>query len=168
VPGAAGTRDQIPRAPRPRPARPRISAVAAADSAFHVARCAPRHPGPARQRAVDLRARIQSGVGRLDRTGRRVPGAIAGSPGSFVTGPVLPLPADLYGRRRTDRTLRVLDAVVNARLNWTALTNRRDLTPRVDDRRIPVVVTGRRVEAADEDVVSLRLSAPDRRDLPRS
>ncbi|MBF6350939.1 oxidoreductase [Nocardia flavorosea] len=79
----------------------------------------------------------------------------------------LPLPADLYGRRRRDRTLRVLDAVVGARLNWTALTNRRDLTPRIDDRRIPVVVTGRRVEAHDEDVVSLRLAAPDRRALPR-
>ncbi|NKY33902.1 oxidoreductase [Nocardia speluncae] len=84
-----------------------------------------------------------------------------------MTGPTLPLPADLYGRRRRDRTLRVLDAVVNARLNWTAMTNRRELRPRADDRRIPVVVAGRRAEASDEDVVSLRLAAPDRRDLPR-
>ena len=84
-----------------------------------------------------------------------------------MTGPTLPLPADLYGRRRHDRTLRLLDAVVNARLNWTAITNRRELSPRADDRRIPVVVAGRRVEASDEDVVSLRLAAPDRRDLPR-
>ncbi|MEU1981943.1 PDR/VanB family oxidoreductase [Nocardia sp. NPDC019395] len=79
----------------------------------------------------------------------------------------LPLPADLHGRHRRDRTLRLLDAVVNARLNWTALTNRRDPAPRADDRRIPVVVTGRRVEASDEDVVSLRFQAPDRRELPR-
>lgn len=84
-----------------------------------------------------------------------------------MTRPALPLPADLYGRRRRDRTLRVLDAVVSTRLNWTALTNRRDPAPRVDDRRIPVMVTGRRMEARDDDVVSLRLAAPDRGELPR-
>lgn len=81
--------------------------------------------------------------------------------------PDIPLPPDLHGRKRRDRALRLLDVIVNARLNWTAVTNRRDLAPYVDDRRIPVVVTGRRLEAADEDVVSLRLAAPDRRDLPR-
>ncbi|MGI5216663.1 PDR/VanB family oxidoreductase [Nocardia sp. CA-290969] len=51
-------------------------------------------------------------------------------------------------------------------MHWTAVTNRRELVPRVDDRRIPVVVTERRVEASGEEVVSLRLAAPDRRELP--
>lgn len=83
-----------------------------------------------------------------------------------MNGPTLALPADLHGRRRGDRTLRLLDAVVGARLHWTAVTNRRELVPRVDDRRIPVVVTERRIEASGEDVVSLRLAAPDRQTLP--
>lgn len=79
-----------------------------------------------------------------------------------VSGP----PADLYGRRGGDRTMRLLDAIVSARMRWTALTNLRDLRPRVDDRRIPLVVTERRVVAADQDVVSLRLAAPGGGPLP--
>ncbi len=76
------------------------------------------------------------------------------------------MPADLFGKRATDRAFRVVDAVATARIRWTARTNRRELDPRVDDRRIPVVVTERRVEAYDQDVVSLRLEAPDGRELP--
>nr|WP_280248409.1 PDR/VanB family oxidoreductase [Nocardia abscessus] len=76
------------------------------------------------------------------------------------------LPADLFGKRDRDRAVRVLDAVASARLRWTTLVNRRDPRPRVDDRRLAMVVTERRVEARDQDVVSLRLSAPDGRVLP--
>lgn len=76
------------------------------------------------------------------------------------------LPADLFGRRERDRTVRVLDAVASARLRWTALINRRDPRPKTDDRRLALVVTERRIEAHDQDVVSLRLAAPDRRALP--
>lgn len=77
------------------------------------------------------------------------------------------LPADLYGKDRHDQAVRILDAVASARLRWAALVNRRDLRPRVEDRRLPVVVTERRIEAHDQDVVSLRLESPDGRVLPR-
>ncbi|MDE1669286.1 PDR/VanB family oxidoreductase [Nocardia gipuzkoensis] len=60
----------------------------------------------------------------------------------------------------------MLDAVASARLRWTTLVNRRDPRPRVDDRRLALVVTERRIEARDQDVVSLRLAAPDGRVLP--
>lgn len=76
------------------------------------------------------------------------------------------LPADLFGRRDRDRTVRVLHAVASARLRWTALVNRRDPRPKVDDRRLALVVVERRIEARDQDVVSLRLAAPDGRALP--
>ncbi|MGY1865526.1 MULTISPECIES: PDR/VanB family oxidoreductase [Nocardia] len=76
------------------------------------------------------------------------------------------LPADLFGKRDRDRAVRVLDAVASARLRWTTLVNRRDPRPRVDDRRLALVVTERRIEARDQDVVSLRLAAPDGRVLP--
>ncbi|MGY1896141.1 PDR/VanB family oxidoreductase [Nocardia gipuzkoensis] len=76
------------------------------------------------------------------------------------------LPADLFGKGDRDRAVRVLDAVASARLRWTTLVNRRDPRPRVDDRRLALVVTERRIEARDQDVVSLRLAAPDGRVLP--
>ncbi|MEV0332753.1 PDR/VanB family oxidoreductase [Nocardia sp. NPDC050717] len=76
------------------------------------------------------------------------------------------LPGDLYGKHRHDPGTRVLDAIATARLRWSSLINRRDLRPRVDDRRFPVVVTERRIVAHDQDVVSLRLAAPDGRELP--
>ncbi|WP_441952813.1 PDR/VanB family oxidoreductase [Nocardia sp. 2TAF39] len=60
----------------------------------------------------------------------------------------------------------MVDVVASARMRWTALINRRDLCPEVDDRRIVLVVTERRIEAHDQDVVSLRLAAPGRRMLP--
>lgn len=76
------------------------------------------------------------------------------------------VPADLFGKRASDRTTKVLDAVASARIRWATLVNRRDLNTKVDDRRIALVVTERRVEAHDQDVVSLRLEAPDGRELP--
>ncbi|WP_330253532.1 PDR/VanB family oxidoreductase [Nocardia sp. NBC_00565] len=75
-------------------------------------------------------------------------------------------PADLFGKRDQDRAVRVLDAVASARLRWTTIINRRDLSPRADDHRLALVVTGRRIEAHDQDVVSLRLESPDARELP--
>ncbi|WP_062990008.1 PDR/VanB family oxidoreductase [Nocardia anaemiae] len=75
-------------------------------------------------------------------------------------------PADLFGKREQDRAVRVLDAVASARLRWTTIINRRDLSPRADDHRLSLVVTGRRIEAHNQDVVSLRLESPDARELP--
>ncbi|MFD3591124.1 PDR/VanB family oxidoreductase [Nocardia sp. NPDC058640] len=77
------------------------------------------------------------------------------------------IPADLYGRRRHDPAIKVIDAIASTRLRWSALVNRGDLRPRVDDRRLRVLVTERRIEAHDQDVVSLRLESPDGRVLPR-
>ncbi|BAD57856.1 PDR/VanB family oxidoreductase [Nocardia farcinica] len=76
------------------------------------------------------------------------------------------LPADLYGRRERDRALRVFDALAGLRMRWAGLVHRRLPVSTVDDRRLALVVTERRVEARDQDVVSLRLEAPDGRDLP--
>ncbi|WP_433725710.1 PDR/VanB family oxidoreductase [Nocardia sp. CA-129566] len=76
------------------------------------------------------------------------------------------IPVDLFGRRDQDRAVRVLDAVASARLRWSTIINRRDLSPRADDHRLPLVVTGRRIEAHDQDVVSLRLESPDAQELP--
>ncbi|WP_433193838.1 PDR/VanB family oxidoreductase [Nocardia sp. CA-107356] len=75
-------------------------------------------------------------------------------------------PGDLFGKRDQDRAVRVLDAVASARLRWTTIVNRRDLSPRADDHRLSLVVTGRRIEAHDQDVVSLRLESPDAQELP--
>ncbi|MBF6498701.1 PDR/VanB family oxidoreductase [Nocardia cyriacigeorgica] len=75
-------------------------------------------------------------------------------------------PADLYGKRSRDRTMRLLDAVVEARLRWAALVNRRPREPHADDGRIPLVVTERRIEAHDTEVISLVLRAPDGGELP--
>jgi ferredoxin-NADP reductase len=76
------------------------------------------------------------------------------------------VPADLFGRRDQDRAVRVLDVVASARMRWTTIVNRRDLSPRADDHRLSLVVTGRRVEAHDQDVVGLRLESPDAQELP--
>jgi ferredoxin-NADP reductase len=79
--------------------------------------------------------------------------------------PLLP-PADLYGKRRSDRAIRVIDAVAETRIRWSALINRRTAVGAVDDHRIALTVAERRVEAHDTDVVSLVLTAPDGRVLP--
>ncbi|KAF0845723.1 PDR/VanB family oxidoreductase [Nocardia caishijiensis] len=77
------------------------------------------------------------------------------------------LPGDLYGKHRHDPGMRVIDTIATFRLRWSALVNRRDPRSRADDHRLPVVVTERRIEAHDQDVVSLRLESPDGRVLPR-
>ncbi|WP_280265076.1 PDR/VanB family oxidoreductase [Nocardia wallacei] len=75
-------------------------------------------------------------------------------------------PADLYGKRRADRAIRVLHTVAETRLRWTTLINRGDSAGRVDDRRLALTVVERRVEAHDTDVISLLLTSPDGRELP--
>ncbi|WP_216897052.1 PDR/VanB family oxidoreductase [Nocardia alni] len=75
-------------------------------------------------------------------------------------------PADLYGKRRSDRAIRVIDAAARARLRWTTLINRYATAGAADDHRITLQVTQRRVEAHDTDVISLLLTAPDGRVLP--
>lgn len=75
-------------------------------------------------------------------------------------------PLDLFGKGRSDRATRVLDAIAEARLRWTTVVNRKVPEARVDDRRTPLVVTERRVEAHDTDVVSVMFTAPDGRELP--
>ncbi|MFC4372568.1 PDR/VanB family oxidoreductase [Nocardia halotolerans] len=77
------------------------------------------------------------------------------------------IPADLYGKYRHDPGTRIIDAIATTRLRWSTLVNRGGLRTRVEDRRLPVVVTERRIEAHDQDVVSLRLESPDGRVLPR-
>ncbi|WP_228002442.1 PDR/VanB family oxidoreductase [Nocardia australiensis] len=76
-------------------------------------------------------------------------------------------PADLFGKRNQDRAVRLIDVVATARLRWSTLINRRDLAPKADDHRLVLMVTGRRIEAHDTDVISLRLEASDGRELPR-
>ncbi|MFJ4651649.1 PDR/VanB family oxidoreductase [Nocardia sp. NPDC088792] len=76
------------------------------------------------------------------------------------------MPGDLYGRPRPDRSIRVLDSIVETRLRWSTFVNRHDPQMRVDDRRLPLVVVERRVEAHDTDVISLLMCAQDGRALP--
>ncbi|RDI54033.1 PDR/VanB family oxidoreductase [Nocardia mexicana] len=75
-------------------------------------------------------------------------------------------PADLYGKQRPDRAIRVFHTLAESRLRWTTLVNRKDPAGHVDDRRLALMVVERRVEAHDTDVISLQLIAPDGRELP--
>ncbi len=76
------------------------------------------------------------------------------------------LPLDLYGKNRQDRATRVFELIAETRLRWTTVVNRKEPPNPLDDRRIPLVVVERRVEAHDTDVISLLLTAPDGRKLP--
>ncbi|MEY9966460.1 ferredoxin-NADP reductase [Streptacidiphilus sp. MAP12-16] len=77
----------------------------------------------------------------------------------------VPLPPDLYGRGRDDRFLRFLDAVTRF---YLPIATRKDRYGRrvfpPPPAALDLVVAARATEA--EDVVSLRLSAPDGRPLP--
>lgn len=83
---------------------------------------------------------------------------------------VLPLPdampPDLYGRRERDPLLRVLERIMNAHMGSMRFLHRKDVVGEENDRRFPVVVVSRRVEAHDENVVSFTLGAPDGGELP--
>lgn len=76
------------------------------------------------------------------------------------------MPGDLYGRRERDPLLRVLERVMNAHMGSFRLLHRKDVTLGSNDRRFPVVIVGREVEAHDENVVSFVLAAPDGGELP--
>ncbi|MGW4479876.1 PDR/VanB family oxidoreductase [Rhodococcus triatomae] len=78
------------------------------------------------------------------------------------------VPSDLRGRRRPDRMMGILGAVVEGYLDVLA---RRDYDPahagHNPDSAMTLVVTDRRVVATDENVVALTFAAPDGRELPR-
>jgi ferredoxin-NADP reductase len=76
------------------------------------------------------------------------------------------MPGDLYGRRERDPLLRVLERVMNAHLTSFRYLHRKDVTFERNDRRFPVVLVARAVEAHDENVVSFVLKAPDGSELP--
>ncbi|WP_030515767.1 PDR/VanB family oxidoreductase [Nocardia sp. NRRL WC-3656] len=76
------------------------------------------------------------------------------------------LPPDLYGGRGSDRPIRIIGAVAEARMRWASLIHRRPVTGAVDSGRLRVRVVERRIEAHDADVVSLVLRATDGSALP--
>lgn len=76
------------------------------------------------------------------------------------------LPPDLFRKSGHDRTTQLISMVAGARLRWSALINRRASAGAVDDHRMRLRIVERRVEAHDNDVVSLLLAAPDGRALP--
>nr|WP_296777139.1 PDR/VanB family oxidoreductase [Rhodococcus sp. (in: high G+C Gram-positive bacteria)] len=76
------------------------------------------------------------------------------------------MPGDLYGRRERDPLLRVLERVMNAHMGSFRFLHRKDVMLGSNDRRFPVVIVGRAVEAHDENVVSFALAAPDGGELP--
>ncbi|WP_072805061.1 PDR/VanB family oxidoreductase [Rhodococcoides yunnanense] len=75
-------------------------------------------------------------------------------------------PGDLYGRRERDPLLRVLERLMNAHMHSLRILHRKDVVGEANDRRFPVVIVGRRIEAYDENVVSFFLCAPDGSELP--
>lgn len=76
------------------------------------------------------------------------------------------MPPDLYGRRERDPLLRVLERLMNAHMHSLRYLHRKDVVGEENDRRFPVVIIARRVEAHDENVVSFTLAAPDGGELP--
>jgi ferredoxin-NADP reductase len=88
----------------------------------------------------------------------------------YLTAPA-GAPASLYRTGERDLTMRLLEKFVDRYLGTSLMVNRRDIeqvipkTMRPDE--ITVVVRERRVEAHDENVVSLVFEAPDGRRLPR-
>lgn len=76
------------------------------------------------------------------------------------------MPGDLYGRHERDPLLRVLERVMNAHMGTMRLLHRKEFVGATDDRRLEVVVSERRIEAFDENVVSFVLSAAHGGELP--
>lgn len=76
------------------------------------------------------------------------------------------VPPDLYGQRRRDRTMRLVQGLVDGLLAAAPLIYRRTSMPGPVAAELPLTLVSRRVEAADEDVVSLVLRAPDGAELP--
>ncbi|MGA9871092.1 MAG: oxidoreductase, partial [Rhodococcus sp. (in: high G+C Gram-positive bacteria)] len=76
-------------------------------------------------------------------------------------------PTDLRGRPRTDRTMLVIGTILS---NYLRAAERREYRETVaghnPDRAMQLVVTGREVVAADEDVAAITLASPDGAELP--
>ncbi|WP_227985269.1 PDR/VanB family oxidoreductase [Nocardia spumae] len=76
-------------------------------------------------------------------------------------------PPNPWGRDRPDRLLDSLEALLELRVRWTAITHsRRHPTPAVNNRLFPLRVGERDVVAGDDDVVALTLGGTRRAQLP--
>ncbi|MFH5210467.1 PDR/VanB family oxidoreductase [Antrihabitans sp. NCIMB 15449] len=75
------------------------------------------------------------------------------------------VPPNLYGRRDRDLTIRFYDKFIGGYVGWSMLIHRRAVKSRVDDNTTTMVILEKRVEAQDENVISLILAAPDDREL---
>ncbi|MEU0538366.1 PDR/VanB family oxidoreductase [Nocardia sp. NPDC005978] len=87
-------------------------------------------------------------------------------PARLDSAPAQRIPAPLYGRRRSDLLMGTLSAILHTRLGWIERVHRHAPPAPENDRRIEVVVTERRIEARDNDVVGIRFAAPDGGELP--
>lgn len=76
------------------------------------------------------------------------------------------VPPDLYGRHRRDLFLGVISTLMNGHMAAVRVLRRSTPTGQPVDRSIPVVVSGRRVEAHDDNVVGLTFSRPSGGVLP--
>ena len=76
------------------------------------------------------------------------------------------VPLNLYGRPKRDLTMRFYEKFVGAYIKTSTLINRRDVVSKVSDDSMTVVVRERRVEAHDENVISLVLVDPGGGELP--
>lgn len=83
---------------------------------------------------------------------------------SATAGPGVP--PDLYGRFRHDPAVTLLDRLAPVLLRLAGLVSRATPPTEEIDRALPLLVCERRVEATDENVVSLLLAAPDAAPLP--
>ncbi len=84
--------------------------------------------------------------------------------------PVRPIPdrvpAKLYGKRGRDATMRFYQGFIGGYVRTSTLIHRREVVSKVVDDSMTVVVRERRVEARDENVISLALADPGGARLP--
>ncbi|WP_420838083.1 PDR/VanB family oxidoreductase [Antrihabitans stalactiti] len=76
------------------------------------------------------------------------------------------VPLNLYGKPKRDATMRFYEKFVGAYIKTSTLINRRDVVSKVSDDSMTLVVRERRVEAHDENVISLVLVDPGGGELP--
>ncbi|MEK8073436.1 PDR/VanB family oxidoreductase [Rhodococcoides navarretei] len=82
-----------------------------------------------------------------------------------LTAPVA-MPPDLYGRPRRDLFLGAISALMNGHMAAVRVLRRSTPTGQPVDRSLVVVVSGRSVEAHDDNVVALTLTRPSGGVLP--
>lgn len=76
-------------------------------------------------------------------------------------------PQHLYGKSRRDQTIRLYNKFVDGYIRASTLINRHDVVSKEGpEHSLVLVVRERRVEAHDDNVVSLVLASPDGSDLP--